>query len=181
MITKVIDSNQGCKEFAKNLLENLFSFYLNLGSELVENSMAHLLDKVTKVLLLKYLEMYKVNQDLILPAHSLAAKSEPLFIQHHLRHLMRKKIQFFKFSTPIPNQSNSSVKQQTGKSDIRIELDKYLSTVLASSSTKILEWWRLMGNTYLFSQNLHGKFFAFQPHNFRVFMIKFILNVLFVF
>ena len=43
---------------------------------------------------------------------------------------------------------NSSVKQQTCKSEIRIELDKYLSTALASRNTKILEWWRLMANTY---------------------------------
>ena len=35
MITKVIGSNQGCKECAKNHLENLCFYYPNLGSELV--------------------------------------------------------------------------------------------------------------------------------------------------
>ena len=48
IITKVIDSNQGCTEFTKNLLENLFFYYPNLGSELVEYSMTHMLDPVTK-------------------------------------------------------------------------------------------------------------------------------------
>ena len=76
MITKVIDSTKA----AKNLLRNLFFYYSNLGSELVEYSTAHMLDPVMKGLLLKNLEKYKITQDLILAAHNLAAESEPLIL-----------------------------------------------------------------------------------------------------
>ena len=40
--------------------------------------MAHMLGPVTKSLLLKNLEQYKVTQDVILAAHNWAAESEPL-------------------------------------------------------------------------------------------------------
>ena len=43
---------------------------------------------------------------------------------------------------------NSSIERQTHKSDIRIELNKYLSTAFASRNTKILEWLGPMANTY---------------------------------
>ena len=80
MITKLIDSNQVCKEFAKNLQEHLFFYYPNLGSVLVGFSTVHMLVQVTKGFVLKNLEKHKIAQDLILAAHNLAAESEPLIL-----------------------------------------------------------------------------------------------------
>ena len=125
-----------------------------------------MLDPVIKALLLKNLKKYKITQDLILAAHNLAAESEPLIPSTSSPTFDKEEVPVFQvIHSYTRTNPNSLVERQTGKSDIRIELDKYLSTALASRNTKILEWWRLMANTYLFSQNLDAKFFAFQPHH----------------
>ncbi len=149
MITKVIESNQGCKDFANNLLKNLLFYYPNLGSEMVEYSMAHMLDPVTKGLLLKNLDKYKITQDVILAAHELAPESQSHFHPASSPSLDEEEDPVFQIINSYTRTNpNISAERQTGKSDIRSELDKYLNTPLASRGTKALDYWKLMAHSY---------------------------------